>query len=170
MQKLTIVLALLMCAGTAQAQRLADLRPAAAQATAFREAPAPPVPATPQVYPKAPDGGSMSFTGAVFAAGGIFAGAVIGAKTACGGNSDDWCELGGGLIGATVGEVIMLPLGVHIASGKVSYRRKLAVSSGVMLGGIVLAPLTGGVSLLAVPPVQLMMTVGMERKAGALGR
>lgn len=167
MQKLTIVLALLMCAGTAQAQRLADLRPAAAQATAFREAPAP---ATPQVFANTPDGGSMTFTGALFAAGGIFAGAVIGAKTACGGNSDDWCELGGGLIGATIGEVVMLPMGVHIASGKVSYRRKLAVSSGVMLGGIVLAPLTGGVSLLAVPPVQLMMTVGMERKAGALGR
>ena len=168
MQKLAIVLALLMYAGTAQAQRLADLRPAAAQASSFREDAGLP---TPQPLPAMDRGpGSMAFTGAVFAAGGIFAGAVIGAKSACGGNSDDWCELGGGLIGATIGEVVMLPLGVHIAGGKVSYGRKLLVSTGVMLGGIALAPLTGGVSLLMAPPVQLMMTVNMEKKAGALGR
>jgi hypothetical protein len=52
----------------------------------------------------------------------------------------------------------------------VSYGRKLAVSSGVMLGGLLLAPLTGGVSLLMVPPVQLMMTVNMENRAGVLGQ
>lgn len=167
MQKLAIVLALLMYTGTAQAQRLADLRPAAAQAPSFREDAGLPKPQPLPAMDRGP--GSMAFTGAVFAAGGIFAGAVIGAKTACGGNSDDWCELGGGLIGATIGEVVMLPMGVHIAGGNVSYARKLAVSSGVMLGGILLAPLTGGVSLLMAPPVQLMMTVNMEKKA-LLGR
>ncbi|HET9452819.1 MAG TPA: hypothetical protein VFO66_00945 [Gemmatimonadaceae bacterium] len=168
MQKLTIALALLMYAGTAQAQRLSDLRPAAAQASSFREDAGLPAPQQLPAVDRGP--GSMAFTGAVFAAGGIFAGAVIGAKTACGGNSDSWCELGGGLIGATIGEVVMLPMGVHIAGGKVSYGRKLAVSSGVMLGGLLLAPLTGGVSLLMVPPVQLMMTVNMENRAGVLGQ
>ena len=168
MQKLTIALALLMYAGTAQAQRLSDLRPAAAQASSFREDAGLPAPQQLPAVNRGP--GSMAFTGAVFAAGGIFAGAVIGVKTACGGNSDDWCELGGGLIGATIGEVVMLPMGVHIAGGKVSYGRKLAVSSGVMLGGLLLAPLTGGVSLLMVPPVQLMMTVNMENRAGVLGQ
>ena len=169
MQKLTIALALLMYAGTAQAQRLADLRPAAAQAASFREDAGLP---KPQPLPEIDRGhGSMAFTGAVFAAGGIFAGAVIGSKMSCSGaDSDDWCELGGGLLGATVGELVMLPLGVHIAGGKVSYGRKLLVSSGVLLGGILMAPVTGGVSLLAVPPVQLMMTVNMEKRAGALGQ
>ena len=168
MQKLTIVLALLMCAGTAQAQRLADLRPAAAQASSLRNDAGLPAPQPLPALDRSP--GSMAFTGAVFAAGGIFAGAVIGARASCGGESDGWCELGGGLIGATVGEVLMLPLGVHIAGGKVSYGRKLAVSSAVMLGGLLLAPLTSGVTLLMVPPVQLMMAVDLEKKAGALGR
>lgn len=59
----------------------------------------------------------------------------------------------------------MLPLGVHIASDRSSYRRKLAVSSGILLAGTVLAPVTGGISLLATPPVQLLAVVGAERAA-----
>ena len=162
-------LALLLAATPADAQRLTETRTAVGVA---------------ELPPKAPRSGStgapvgepgatarMTLTGGLFAAGGIFAGGYIGAGLACGGASaDDWCELGGAIIGAMVGELVMLPLGVHVASGKASYGGKLLASSGIMLAGIMLAPVTGGVSLLLVPPVQLMTTVGMENSAIARGK
>lgn len=164
MQKLTIVIGMLVCATTAGAQRLADTRPAGVVPKSLH---AEPIRPTAAAIPAYDDGtGRMMGTGMLFAVGGIFAGAVAGAELSCANaDPDDWCELGGGLLGATIGEVVMLPLGVHIASDRSSYGRKLAVSSGVLLVGIALAPVTGGISLLATPPVQLLAVVGAERAA-----
>lgn len=154
---LLVIAACLLFTSPAHAQRAVDSR---VGATLVQPAPAD-VAARPMEPVRAPFG-EMTGLGAAFAAGGLFAGAVLGARVACGDTPDDWCDLGGALIGATVGEVVMLPLGVHLASGRTSYGRKLLVSSGVMLGGLVLAPVTAGASLLAVPPVQLLVISRME--------
>lgn len=164
MKAALLALALLLSPAIADAQRLTEARGGAAPAvdTASRAT------LSPTIDPTYPRNGAMAFTGTLFAAGGIFAGGYIGAGMACGGaNGDDWCELGGAIVGALVGEMIMLPLGVHIASDRSSYGKKLLVSSAVMLGGMVLAPLTGGISLLAAPPLQLMTVMGVEKAAVA---
>lgn len=159
MPRFTIALAMLLLGATAQAQRLTESR-AAIERT-------PPAPAAGIERPafEVP-GGRMAATGTLFALGGVFGGAIIGAEMACSGpDAESLCELGGGIIGALVGEVVMLPLGVHLASDRSSYGRKLLVSSGVMLAGIVFAPVTGGVSLLLAPPIQLMTVMSTERNA-----
>ena len=106
----------------------------------------------------------MVVTGALFAAGGIMAGAVVGAEMAsCGG--DDWCDLGGAVLGALVGEVVMLPIGVHMSGDQATYGSKLRGSAAMMLGGLILAAPTGGLSLLFIPPAQLWYTIALEQRA-----
>ena len=84
---------------------------------------------------------------------------------ACAQEPGDFCGLGGAILGAVAGEVLMLPAGIHVASANTSYGQKLLISSAVMLGGMVLAPVTAGISLLAIPPVQLGMLMAAENRA-----
>jgi hypothetical protein len=164
----TIALSLLLLASAAQAQRLTETRTAATPAL---------TPSTvvvsrgPEAVPGAPrlDGHprntAMAFTGTLFAIAGMYGGAYTGAAAMCSGNPESMCDLGGAILGALAGEVLMLPLGVHFASSNTSYARKLLASTIVMGAGIVFAPATAGISLLAVPPVQLMTLMNMENRA-----
>ena len=156
MKTALIALSFMLVASTAGAQRLTEARGGAAS----------PVDSIRRVVRIEPTrNASMAWMGTVFGAAGIFAGAYVGAAAACGNTGDDYCELGGGLLGALAGEMLMLPLGVHYASSHSSYGRKLLASSAVMLGGMVLAPVTAGISLLAVPPVQVLAAMRVENRA-----
>ena len=98
--------------------------------------------------------------------GGGFAGALV--MTVAGGYlgyhagghcGDGMCELGGLLIGALVGEVLGVPLGVQMAGGGGSFVAQILVSAGVAaLGGIAI-PVTAGLSLLAVVPIQIELVI-----------
>jgi hypothetical protein len=158
-----VMLILLLVAPTADAQRLTSTR-----SGALAPAPLSDRALTPPSVPTVREASQtrMVATGTMFAVAGLVAGAYVGAEMACAGDDDSWCDLGGGILGATAGEVLMLPLGIHIAGSRTSYGKKLAVSSAVMLGGVALAAVTGGLSLLAVPPMQLMTIVAMENRAG----
>ena len=167
MKTTLLVLSCLLVASTADAQRLTDARGGAANSAL----PTGGLAAEAESARRVGDAGAarnaaMAGMGTLFAAGGLFAGAYVGAAAACGNSShNDYCGLGGGLVGALVGEMIMLPMGVHYVSSQSSYGRKLLASSAVMLGGMALAPLTAGISLLAVPPVQLLAAMHVERRA-----
>ena len=105
-------------------------------------------------------------------AGGVIAGAVglvgggmigYGLKS-CG--TDDWfCGMGEAMIGSLIGEAVMLPYGVHLSSGRSSYAGKALLSLLAVGMGTLAAPITGGMSLLAVPPLQLALTIASEHAA-----
>jgi hypothetical protein len=56
-------------------------------------------------------------------------------------------------------------MGVHHVSNRSSYGEKAKLSFAMMLGGMILAPVTGGLSILAIPPVQLAMIIRAENRA-----
>lgn len=71
----------------------------------------------------------------------------------------------GVVFGGGFGEALLLPLGVHLVNGgKGNYWRGALISSGIMLGAVVLAVPTHGLSLLAAPPLQLVFTIRNERR------
>jgi hypothetical protein len=162
MKRATIVLTMLLLASVAHAQRVVDTRAAAVVPVPKSETPA--TPAVPSVR-TGRSNGAMVATGTVFAIAGLFGGAYAGAAMECGNDADSFCGLGGGILGAMAGEVLMLPMGIHHASNRSAYDEKLKLSFAVMLGGLILAPVTAGVSLLAVPPVQLAMIIRAENRA-----
>lgn len=154
---------LLFMATSAEAQRLALSQSAAAAIPSHAGHPSPAALAVPQTPPSAP---SMVVTGMLFGLGGIMAGGYVGADLACANaRPDEWCELGGAILGGLIGELVMLPMGVHVASDRTSYRRKLFISTATFLAGAVLAPVTGGATLLLAPPAQLALLVRAERRA-----
>jgi hypothetical protein len=159
----TVVLSLLLLlASAADAQRVVDTRvPPVVPAPLTN--PVVELPALPPV--RGERNGAMVTTGTVFAIAGLFGGAYAGAAMSCGSDGEDYCGIGGGLLGALAGEVLMLPMGMHHASSKSSYGKKLSISAATMLGGMILAPVTAGVSLLAIPPVQMAMIMRAENRA-----
>ena len=167
MKTAPIALSLLVLASVAQAQRVADTRFGAVFPAAVTEAVASPV-----AMPSARSGrsnGSMVTTGTIFAIAGLFGGAYTGVAIECGNDGRAHCGGGGALLGALAGEVMMLPMGIHHVSNASSYPDKLKLSWAVMLGGMILAPVTAGLSLLAIPPVQLAMIVRAENRARESG-
>jgi hypothetical protein len=106
--------------------------------------------------------------GLIGGAAGLVAGGQIGYgidSANCEG--DEWfCGIGGIIIGGTIGESIGLPLGVHLGNGrKGNFGKELFSSLGIAAGGMVLAVVTGeGAVLLTVPPVQLAVSLSIERK------
>ena len=71
----------------------------------------------------------------------------------------------GAIIGAVLGEALLLPLGVHLANeGRGDYRRSALISVGIAGAGLLLAVPTLGISLLAVPPIQLFQSIQAERR------
>jgi hypothetical protein len=103
--------------------------------------------------------------GAVGYVGGGLVGYAIDARD-CG--SDDWfCGLGGFVLGAAIGEATLLPLGVHLANGsRGNYGQATLLSFGIVAGGMLMALVTTPAVLLAVPVVQLITSVDIERTTG----
>lgn len=155
-------IALLLSLATApglHAQRLGDA------VAGYGEMPAAPtVPDVVRLRPP-PSTSAMVATGVLFAAGGIMAGAVAGQSLERCQTGDEFCGLGGAVLGALVGEVLMLPLGVHVTSDHSSFGAKIRASWAVMLAGFITAAPSRGASLLLIPPAQLWATIAVEKRA-----
>jgi hypothetical protein len=148
------------------AQRVADAvagysQPSQPPATATAT-----VPATTSVgrY-REPSTGSMVVTGMLFAAGGIMAGATAGAQMERCEPGQYFCGMGGAILGGMIGEIVMLPIGVHTSSDHAPLGRKVKASALIMLAGLAAAPVTGGASILLTPPAQLWYLVRQEKNA-----
>jgi hypothetical protein len=109
-----------------------------------------------------PGAGAMVFTGTMSGALGLLAGGMLGyAMKSC--TDDEWfCGMAESALGATIGEIILLPYGVHLNSRHSSYGSKFLASLGVAAAGIALAPATEGASLVAVIPLQLIAAISVE--------
>ena len=106
--------------------------------------------------------GSMLFTGFMGGALGFFGGGAIGyAMKSC--TDDEWfCGMGEAAIGATIGEILLLPYGVHLNSRQSPYGLKLLASIGIATAGIALGEATGGASVIAAIPLQLAAAIAIE--------
>jgi len=95
-------------------------------------------------------------------AGALLGGLVGGGNKICG---DDPCGLDEAIFGAIGGEVVMLPLGVHLANGRRGkYLPSLAVSAAIAGVGIVLSGNGDhGEVMVAVPVAQLVSSILIER-------
>jgi hypothetical protein len=107
-------------------------------------------------------GGAIGF----FAFG--FAGALIADSQADDG-SDGFEALGGFVVGAVVGESVMLPLGVHVANRRRGdYALELLASAAIAGVGVGLTAAMedmGIVFLPAIPIAQLATSIAIERRA-----
>ena len=117
--------------------------------------------------------GGMVLAGLAGGAVGIGVGALIGAgieqsSSHCQG--EEFCGLGGALIGASVGEAVFLPLGVHLAGGRRgNFAVEVAASVGIAAVGYGVALATNVPHpLIAVPIVQLIVAIrGENRKTSS---
>lgn len=101
---------------------------------------------------------------------GVFLGGYAGARIEENGGCayDDFCGLAGAVVGATVGETILLPAGVHLANDqRGSYALDVGAAALAGLGGWILTFATNdGTFLLAIPAGQLIAAVLVERRSG----
>lgn len=159
---LALLTAMVLPVGAAQAQRLRP--PPTATATAG------PAPADLRLrsLPRSRDNTAALVLGGVAgAAAGMLVGGVAGVKSYEGHCED--CFLPGLFYGAVAGGSAALPLGVHLANGRRgSYGTSLLASLAIGGAGIGLAAATNeyGV-MLAVPVVQLVSAVLIERRTGS---
>lgn len=111
----------------------------------------------------------MVLAGLLFGTGGVWAGAIIGARMEkCTGQY--FCGFTGGLIGGIIGESIMLPIGVHASSHHSTLHAKVLSSLVVTAVGLAAAYPSRGMSLLFIPPAQLIATLAVEHKAAKRAR
>jgi hypothetical protein len=87
------------------------------------------------------------------------AGGFVGYSVADQSHCDYFCGVGEALVGAVVGEVVGIPAGVRMTGGRGSLPAQLLVSAGVAAIGIWAAPVTIGLSLLAVVPLQIHLVI-----------
>lgn len=105
--------------------------------------------------------------GLVAGAAGLYAGALVGVGLSPH-HGDEWDDLGAALAGALLGEILMLPLGVHLGNGRRgSYGADLGVSTIGAIGGIGLLGITGGstAGLALGATFQLAITTAQERSS-----
>jgi hypothetical protein len=112
----------------------------------------------------------------VLAAGGLIGGAVgavggfyVGAVLASDGDDDDLDFLSGAVAVGTIGEGLLLPLGVHIANGgRGSYATSALASLGLAAAGLLALeaahydPPTVPIVLIAVPIAQIATSIAIE--------
>ncbi|HEV2733337.1 MAG TPA: hypothetical protein VGV85_00815 [Longimicrobiaceae bacterium] len=168
---------------------LAAVAPAGAQhaappLSALRvDAPGPaPIPYLPAPAPYAPalqenrrhvSDATLSLGGIAGGALGFFGGGLLGygVETGLAGCEGEWCGFAGTIFGAAIGEVVMLPLGVHLANrSRGSYAPSLGMSLAVGLGGLVLASAAGASVPLVVPAIpaaQILAAIAVERRTAA---
>jgi hypothetical protein len=113
----------------------------------------------------------------VLTAGGIAGGAVgfvggfyVGALLAFDDDGDDLDFLSGGVAGATIGEGLLLPLGVNLANGgRGAYTTSALASLGIAAAGLFALqavhydPPGAPIVLIAVPVAQLATSIAIER-------
>ena len=115
---------------------------------------------------KPPSIAAMFVAGTMLGAVGLFGGGTLGYNLEnCRNSGDDFCGLGGAIIGGLIGESITLPVGAHWAGGRGSLGSEIGASLGITLLGIAATYATQGPAILLVPPVQLITTIVMERDA-----
>ena len=113
----------------------------------------------------------MSLGGVAGGAAGLAGGFYLGAVLADDDDGDDLDALAGGVMGAAIGEALLLPLGVHLANrGRGSYGNAALTSAAIAVAGLfalaavqVDTPGTA-VVLVAVPVAQIAAAIGIERK------
>jgi hypothetical protein len=116
---------------------------------------------------------TLALGGIVGGGAGIIGGGLLGygLETGAGCEGDEWCGFAGTVFGAMIGEVVMLPLGVHLANrSRGSYLPGLGMSLVVALAGLTLAGATGGAAPLMVPAIpiaQLLTSIAVERRSAA---
>jgi hypothetical protein len=158
MRSMILAAAVVLAASELGAQRLPD-RIASSRDTMTAAGPA----TMPQISSYQPATGQMVFGGIAGAALLTVAGGYAGYYTVKG--CQDWfCELGPTLLGATIGEVIGLPLGVRMAGGGGSFGKQTLISGGVFVLGAIAAPFTVGASMIAVVPTQLYFVLRNARQ------
>jgi len=104
--------------------------------------------------------------GAAGALGGFYVGAILGSDD----DDDDLDFLGTGVSVGTIGEGLLLPLGVHVANGRRgSYMSSALASLGLAAGGLLALeaahydPPAAPIILIAVPIAQLAASIVIER-------
>lgn len=114
--------------------------------------------------------GQLVLGGLAGGALGLYAGAYAGFAVEQAGVQAGIWELSseyvpaGALLGALIGETLLLPLGVHVANGRQgAYWSSALASAGVMAVGLLVAVPTGGVALLVIPVGQLYTSIRTER-------
>jgi hypothetical protein len=115
---------------------------------------------------RAPDLPRLLLGGVLGGVAGVFAGGIVGAKLTDG-NCED-CGLEGAAYGLVVGGSALLPLGVHLANGRRgNFGRALLASLAIGAAGFGAALGTNrGEIMLAVPVLQLISSVAIERATG----
>ena len=101
-------------------------------------------------------------------AAGFFGGGFLGAVIAC--DQDDtadegFCAIGGFVVGASIGESALIPLGVHLANGRRgNYGLSLLASAAIAGVGLAVAiPQGEGAWLIPVPLAQIASSIAIER-------
>jgi hypothetical protein len=108
----------------------------------------------------------MIVGGTMLGAVGLLGGGTLGYNLEnCRGSGDDFCGLGGAILGGLIGESIALPVGVHWAGGRGSLGSEIGAALGITLLGIAAAYATQGPGILLVPPAQLITAIVMEHNA-----
>ncbi|HLS48275.1 MAG TPA: hypothetical protein VK012_07125 [Gemmatimonadales bacterium] len=95
---------------------------------------------------------------------GAYAGAALEQSTGCAG--DDWCGLGGGLLGAALGTTFMVPVGVHLANNqRGNLGQGIAASGFTLAAGIGFSMLINDARpMLLVPLAQIISSIATERR------
>lgn len=128
---------------------------------------------------KLPSNAEMLSEGVIYGVVGALAGAVAGVAImdcpkeepyAGWSRNGEWCGPPAGLVeGATVGATLLIPAGVHAASGRTSYIAQLGVSVVLAAAAWATSPVTPGVSLMLMPIAQAFSAIRMEHWAVARG-
>lgn len=122
--------------------------------------------------PWAQEGGPSTLAlaggGLLGGAAGFFGGGFLGAVIAC--DQDDaadegFCAIGGFVVGASIGESALIPLGVHLANGRRgNYGLSLLASAAIAGVGLAVAiPQGEGAWLIPVPIAQIASSIAIER-------
>lgn len=111
---------------------------------------------------------ALAFGGALGGIGGVIAGGYLGAQLEMAGGcrGDEWCGLGGAVLGAAIGSTVMIPAAVHLTNDKRgSLQASLAASAAALGGGVLISLVTQEAqSLLLVPLGQIFAAVATERR------
>lgn len=107
--------------------------------------------------------GAMAFSGIMAGALGAFVGGMAGySMRSC--SADEWfCGMGEMFAGGLIGEVLLLPYGVHMNGKRTTLGAKARVSAIIAGVGVAAAIPTQGVTLLVVPPAQVIALIAMEQ-------
>lgn len=104
--------------------------------------------------------------GAIGFFGGGFIGYQIETDSGCSGDIDEWCGVGGFLLGTAIGESLLMPIGAHAGNGgQGNLPINLLITTGIGGLGLVLAVSSNeSRTLIAIPVLQLLSSIIVEQK------